>query len=334
MGTLGQYLHNARVAHGIDLREAAQQTRISIHYLKALEEEDFSKLPGEVFVKGFLKNYGKFLGLDESEVMQLYAEMQAQPAPPAPAAGIPVHAEEAVTEEKIDHFPSSKFPLEPFIWGSGIAILLILFLFVAIPSRRHRREAGPSVVSSPGGSAELASAPILTSKPEKLYLEVVALEDTWLLIRTDNSPQKKALLKKGESLIWSADEQFLLSYGDGSALKVLLNGRELSIDEPKHTVVRDLAITASGVVSRKIQAEEPHLAKPTRKPAVESRPTLSGGGPPQLAKPKRKPPVESQPTQSGGGLPRENLPAPVPEGRVNLPEPPAAPTKTPDQPTQ
>ncbi len=307
MGTLGQYLHDARVAHGIDLREAAQQTRISIHYLKALEEEDFSKLPGEVFVRGFLKNYGKFLGLDESEVMQLYAEMQAQPAPPA---GAPVHAAQAATEEKVDHYPSSKVPIEPFIWGAGIAVLLVLFLFAALPSRRHQREAGPSVVSSPGGSAELASAPVLTSKPEKLYLEVVALEDTWLLIRTDNSPQKKALLKKGESLIWSADEQFLLSYGDGSALKVLLNGRELSIDEPKHTVVRDLAITASGVVSRKIQAE-PHPAKP-----------------------KRKPPVESQPTLSGGGPQRENLPAPVPEGRVNLPEAPAAPTKTPDQPTQ
>ncbi len=43
MGTLGQYLRSAREARGIDLRDAAQQTRISFNYLKALEEEDFSQ---------------------------------------------------------------------------------------------------------------------------------------------------------------------------------------------------------------------------------------------------------------------------------------------------
>ena len=36
-----------------------------------------------------------------------------------------------------------------------------------------------------------------TVKPEKLYLDIVALEDAWVLVRTDTSPQKKAVLKKG-----------------------------------------------------------------------------------------------------------------------------------------
>ena len=78
MGTLGQYLRNAREARGIALRDAAQQTRIRFNYLKALEEEDFARLPGEVFVKGFLKNYGKFLHLEEFEVMKKYAESRSQ----------------------------------------------------------------------------------------------------------------------------------------------------------------------------------------------------------------------------------------------------------------
>ena len=54
MGKLGQCLRETREARGIDLRDAAQQTRIGVNYLKALEEQDFSRLPGEVFVKGFL----------------------------------------------------------------------------------------------------------------------------------------------------------------------------------------------------------------------------------------------------------------------------------------
>jgi len=52
MGTLGEYLRSAREKRGLDLRDAAQQTRISFTYLKALEEEDFSKLPGEVLSGG------------------------------------------------------------------------------------------------------------------------------------------------------------------------------------------------------------------------------------------------------------------------------------------
>ena len=134
MGTLGKYLHEARVARGFDLREAAQQTRISAQYLKALEEEDFSKLPGEVFVKGFLKNYAKFLNLDELDVMQRYGELQqkrpqaGQQAPPVPAAA----AQEA-------HRHSSKFPLEPVLWGAGIVAVLVLFFFSAFPTRRSAK---------------------------------------------------------------------------------------------------------------------------------------------------------------------------------------------------
>jgi cytoskeletal protein RodZ len=59
MGTLGQYLREAREAMGIDLRDAAQETRISFNYLKALEEKT-SQTSRRGFVRGFLKNYGRF----------------------------------------------------------------------------------------------------------------------------------------------------------------------------------------------------------------------------------------------------------------------------------
>ena len=117
MGTLGKYLHNARLAKDIDLRDAAQQTRISIQYLRALENEDFSKLPGEVFVKGFLRNYGRFLNLEESEVMKKYAQLKPQlassstPAPDSDDAVVPGERE-----------TSKETPIEPFVWGAIILI--------------------------------------------------------------------------------------------------------------------------------------------------------------------------------------------------------------------
>lgn len=253
MGTLGQYLRSAREARGIDLHEAAQQTRIGIAYLRALEAEDFSKLPGEVFVKGFLKNYGKYLQLEESQVMRKYGESMAPKSVAAPVAAKepPPAIAGSEPEQKTQKTPRST-TVETVLWGAGILIALILFLFTSLPGRRHK-EAKQAV--TPLSTEQTATAQGMVMQTGKLYLEVVALEDTWLLVRTDNSPQKKALLKKDESLTWSADERFLLSYGSAKSLKLMLNGQELIVNEPGNDVVRDLAITASGIVSSKLKME-------------------------------------------------------------------------------
>jgi transcriptional regulator with XRE-family HTH domain len=251
MGTLGNYLRSSREAQGIDLREAAQQTRISLQYLKALESEDFSKLPGAVFVRGFLKNYSKFLQLDETEVMKKFGELQQTP-PLVTAAQAPQTASTTTVEEP-EANTSTKFPFEPFIWGAVIAIVLVIALFATLP-KRHRKE----IQQPPATSALIGSMSATTGeqlKPEKLYLEVIALEDTWLLVRIDTSPQKKAILTKGESLIWSADDRFQLSFGSAGALRLVLNGKELNVDEPKDTVIRDMTITSAGILNRNIQTD-------------------------------------------------------------------------------
>lgn len=102
----------------------------------------------------------------------------------------------------------------------------------------------------------------MTGKPEKLYLEIVALEDVWVLVRTDTSPQKKAALKKDEAVTWSADERFLLSYSSVGAAKLILNGKELTVNGPKNAVVRDLIVTATGIAFQKVEPEQPKVRKP------------------------------------------------------------------------
>jgi cytoskeleton protein RodZ len=315
MGTLGPLLRDARTALGIDLREAAQQTRISMQYLKALEEENFAKLPGEVFVKGFLKSYSKFLRIDERDVMQKYAELatkkpapapaataQQTPPPSTPPASLPDHPKPVETGH------SSKLPIEPFLWGAGIVAILIIFLFMALPSRKnHKKETPPmpAPATSITGTTPATPASGTTAtaqKPEKLYLEVLALENTWILVRTDSSPQKKQTLAKGESLTWSADERFILSYGSAGAVKLTLNGKELLVDEPKNAVVRDMTIVSSGIINKKIQGE-PGRPKP--------KSTLTGTAPQQLQRKPGEPKPKSVPTgteQRGQRKPMESKP--------------------------
>jgi hypothetical protein len=67
---IGTSLKDARLRQGVDLAEAELGTKIRSKYLSALEEERFDVLPAQTYVKGFLRSYAEFLGLDG----QLYVD--------------------------------------------------------------------------------------------------------------------------------------------------------------------------------------------------------------------------------------------------------------------
>lgn len=70
--TIGEQLRLAREEQHIPLREVSDQTRISIHYLEAIEVNDFNKLPGGIFNRSFVKAYARYVGIDEKEAVEGY----------------------------------------------------------------------------------------------------------------------------------------------------------------------------------------------------------------------------------------------------------------------
>lgn len=72
MLSIGESLRDARIAKGISLEQAEEDTKIRKRYLQALEEGDYSILPGMVYAKGFLRNYANYLGLNQDEIMIEY----------------------------------------------------------------------------------------------------------------------------------------------------------------------------------------------------------------------------------------------------------------------
>ena len=70
MFEIGSSLREARFRQQLDVRDAEQATKIRTKYLKALEDEQFDLLPAETYVRGFLRTYADFLGLDG----QLYVD--------------------------------------------------------------------------------------------------------------------------------------------------------------------------------------------------------------------------------------------------------------------
>lgn len=70
--SIGEQLRLAREERGIGLREICDQTRISVHYLEAIEANDYKRLPGGVFNRSFIKAYAKCVGYDEGEAVEGY----------------------------------------------------------------------------------------------------------------------------------------------------------------------------------------------------------------------------------------------------------------------
>lgn len=74
---LGQLLSSTRENLGLSIQEVADAMHITMHYVRALEADAHEKLPGDVFIKGYLRSYGNILGLDPVMLIDLYSSHSA-----------------------------------------------------------------------------------------------------------------------------------------------------------------------------------------------------------------------------------------------------------------
>ncbi len=74
MKTVGEILKEKREEKTLAIKDVSLLTNISPSYIKAIENNDFSVIPGETYVMGFIRNYANFLGLDSNEIINKYKE--------------------------------------------------------------------------------------------------------------------------------------------------------------------------------------------------------------------------------------------------------------------
>ena len=91
--TIGEQLRIAREQRGVPLREVSDQTRISIHYLEAIETNDYKRLPGGIFNRSFVKAYARYIGYDEKKAVEGYSRyIRDQGESPEDVPSTPYHS--------------------------------------------------------------------------------------------------------------------------------------------------------------------------------------------------------------------------------------------------
>ncbi len=79
MLNLGDILREARLRRNLQITDCESATKIRGKYLRALEEDQFDVLPGQTFVRGFLRTYAEFLGLDGQAMVDAYETQYQRP---------------------------------------------------------------------------------------------------------------------------------------------------------------------------------------------------------------------------------------------------------------
>ncbi len=164
MTSFGDKLRQAREKKGISLDDIAQITKIGTRQLAAIEAEDFDKLPGGIFNKGFVRSYARCVGLNEDETVAQYLEA-IQESPAAFKADVGV-TEFPPDREPVERANRSGIPFLPVLLGLGV-LALLLAVVVWWRTSHSANEANPPPAPVPTSMVTPpASAPSVTTAAE------------------------------------------------------------------------------------------------------------------------------------------------------------------------
>ena len=245
MESVGELLKHEREAQGKAIDDVARATKLSRLILEALEADHFSVLPAAVYVKGHLRTYARFLGMDEDAIVDKYLRFTQQQE-----------------HEELDEWDAVELELHEekqrigrrWVWAAAVvAVVVAVICWYAAAQRGGTSEPETEISTGTDTSAVAVESVRETVADDtmiewhKLELLVVAKERTWLKISVDGEPVADLTLAKGDQRQWEADESFELDVGTGGGLELYLGGKFLGTAGSGSRLVEGLVVNENGM---------------------------------------------------------------------------------------
>jgi cytoskeleton protein RodZ len=232
MFEIGNSLREARVRQQLELGEVELATKIRSRYLRALEEESFEALPAQTYVKGFLRTYADYLGLDG----QLYVdEFNSR-------FGDGEEPREPVVARRTSYVARQHRHLERR-WIAfalaGIAALVVFFI-AAWKSGGNPKETIPNLGTTNNAPAKKVLPPAtptkrVPAKPVSFRLYVRALNgNCWMEVRnwsTSGKTRFSGTVEPGQSQRF-VSRRLWVNFGNPGNLAVVYNGHLVHVSRP------------------------------------------------------------------------------------------------------
>ena len=225
-GNFGERLKRERELREVTLEEITSATRIAARFLEAMENEDWEKLPGGVFNRGFVRSVARYLGLDEEALLAEYDLAHGTQAA-------------AVSEQKNNPIPSPPKWIPAALVLGIVALLAGLFFGGRFAWRYYQSRRAKATVTTTGLTipqpqpvAPPANAVAATTPPDThaarttaLDLTVAASAPAHLRVSADGNLVFDTDLKTGENRHFTATSGFEVSASDSGAVLLELNGQ-------------------------------------------------------------------------------------------------------------
>jgi len=217
----GRYLKSMRTQMGIPIEAVAHEIKISIPQLLLIEAEAHEKLPDVIYVKGILRAYARYIGVDADDIVERYLINRSA-------------YDKKSSETKLFNYNSKKF--YALCLGSGVLlIVIILSIYMIYGSGSKEMNTGEenqrqTIETQAFSAAKESLGAALTAKGnDKLFLQIDAVEDTDLKIIIDDSEPLKYSLHPMDHMELEASSTFNLLVNNAAGIKILLNGEPVVI---------------------------------------------------------------------------------------------------------
>jgi hypothetical protein len=228
---VGPVLRQAREVRGCSPQEASRDTKLRVDQIKALEAEDFDALPGDVYVRGSLRTYAVYLGVDPDEVLGIYSRNAQEQPPSAPPPKM----------DKIERTIAARRLRD----NSKIIILATATVLIGLLAF--------GFLSKGRGSPPAASLPAMAVKPDATETQLTVAFDAHRAVSVTVVADGKSVtfaMKLGETRSFTADNDLTLTQADGGSLHIVAGGTDLGVPGRAgtpwtHTWTADGGVSAS-----------------------------------------------------------------------------------------
>jgi cytoskeletal protein RodZ len=225
----GERLRQARLDAGKALGQVAAETKIQLWILEAIERDDLSRVPGGIFIRGYLTAFARAVGVNPSEVLSAYSLETAPAAGVAPVPSPPPDLNDG--------------PVTP-LWQYVAIVAMVLGGAVLWRDMTHRSSEvatalapPPSATASRTPAASAAPAATLpneagatattgaidTSAP--LVVQLHTNDEVWIEADADGERKAYQLFEQGQELRLEGQKEIRLLVGDAAAVTYTINGR-------------------------------------------------------------------------------------------------------------
>jgi cytoskeletal protein RodZ len=252
----GAILRRCREFNSISLEDAAEATKIGKNYLRALEEDRPQDLPSPAYLKGFLKTYATYLGLQADDLHQLVTRqdgvLASGPAPETP----PVSRPAGFNWQRL------------FLPAVLLAALIVSAIILSPPSPERSRqlvqESSQSVQPIPPAATAVQtvhSSPsaVAAEQPERppdaaarslpvdgFMVRMKVNQNSTLTVVIDDAASQGYVLTSGDLIEWKANRTIALDLSDAGSVAIELNGTPLKL-EATPGKPRYLVLDANGI---------------------------------------------------------------------------------------